>query len=175
VAVVVAVALGLKKAADNGDLDHLDETAKRKVIAPYVMSAGTARAVADVTSVFGCKLLVFPLHICNGEVDLVSTCVQPGSDVPPFVPAARCVHASRRPSRRSRLRRMPPAACLAKRRRRAPGRTIRRATWWTRWPAALPCRCSSGADDCTMQVHCLPACQPRTMGGAFAASKLLAS
>ena len=28
---MVAVAFGLKKAADNGDLDHLDETAKRKV------------------------------------------------------------------------------------------------------------------------------------------------
>ena len=38
-AVVVAVALGLKKAADNGDLDHLDETAKRKVHAPSVTSA----------------------------------------------------------------------------------------------------------------------------------------
>jgi len=31
VALVVAAAFGLKKAADNGDLDHLDETAKRKV------------------------------------------------------------------------------------------------------------------------------------------------
>ncbi len=36
VALVVAAAFGLKKAADNGDLDHLDETAKRKVHAMHV-------------------------------------------------------------------------------------------------------------------------------------------
>ena len=45
VALVVAVAFGLKKAADNGDLDHLDQTAKRKVLPARLLVRRLAQRV----------------------------------------------------------------------------------------------------------------------------------
>ena len=61
VAVVVAVAFGLKKAADNGDLDHLDQTAKRKVL--------LRNAVSHDIPVVTCFVLP-----CRGNRCGVATC-----------------------------------------------------------------------------------------------------